>query len=184
MNTKLRLAALVLVLAIQSSPLLAQPIDVTARFGPPTQTVNVGDFFTVDIMADINHPIVGWGLDFVIANQTVLSQSAVPSIGPSWFPSFAQDGDGLAGLAFPTSISGSGIRLATLQLHADAVGDTNLLLSITPGDLSEGFALDPTGFATTTFELGHITVTPEPAAAMLILIAGVLTFRRLGLRRD
>ncbi len=42
-----------------------------------------------------------------------------------------------------------------------------MLASVTPADLTEGFALDPTGFAEVTFEPGEVTVVPTPGAVVL-----------------
>ena len=151
--------------------------NVTVRFDPLSTTVPVGGTFTVNIVADIPQPVVGWGLDLTIQNPTVVSQTAVPSIGPLWVPAYAPDGDGLAAVAFPGGISGTGVVLATLTLSANAIGQTDLWLSVTPGDLNEGFALAPTGFADVTFQPGHVTV-PEPGTALLLLAAGLVTVRR------
>ena len=86
------------------------------------------------------------------------------------------DGDGLAGLADPFaptngSVSGTGILLATLTFRADAEGMTDLIASTTPGDQTEGFPLDPTGFANVTFEPGQIIIIPEPATVLPLLCA-------------
>lgn len=156
---------------------------VVVRFEPTAQTVNLGDTFSVDIVADIDTPVVGWGLDQAVVNPGMLSISAPFTIGPSWLPATAADGDGLAGLASPLppvngSVMGLGVVLATLSFSADAVGSTALLTSVTPNDLTEGFALDPTGFANVTFEPGQITVIPEPSSLMLFIIGCVLIRRR------
>lgn len=150
---------------------------VTVRFDPPDQTVNLGDPFSVSLVADISDPVLGWGLDFTIANPSVAALSGPPVIGPQWFPFSTPDGDGLGGIAFPNSISGNNVLLATLNFTADSLGDTNLLLSVTPGDLTEGFPLDPTGFATLSFEPGHVTVIPEPASVAILAFAGLGAIR-------
>jgi hypothetical protein len=82
----------------------------------------------------------------------------------------------LDGLAFPSSISGTDILLATVHLSAIASGKTDLPLGVTPGDLTEGFPLDPTGFAAMTLGSAHVTAVPEPTAALLVL-AGLLAMR-------
>ena len=71
-------------------------------------------------------------------------------------------------------MNGPGVLLATLTFHADAIGEVDLNASVTPGDPWEGFALDPSGFATLAFEPGHVIVTPEPAAAALLAVGGFL----------
>ena len=153
---------------------------VTVRFDPPEKTVNLGENFTVGLVADISDPVVGWGLDVSALTRGIISPVGMPVIGPVWVPAYAADGDGLAGLAYPSSVSGPGVLLATLTYHADALGEADLLAGVTPTDGTEGFALDPTGFATVDFQSGHIIVLPEPAAAMLLAAAGLSA---LGLRR-
>ena len=152
--------------------------NVTVRFEPASLTVDPGTIFSVAIVADIPQPVVGWGLDLTIQNPAIVSVHAAPSIGPPWASAYAPDGDGLAALAFPSSVSGTGVVLATISLSADAVGETDLWISVTPGDLSEGFALDPTGFDTFTVEPGHVKV-PEPSTIALLGLAALgVAFRR------
>jgi hypothetical protein len=159
-----------------ASPALAD--TVYASFDPTPKVVNLGDTFTIDIVADMTSDIVGWGLDLTIADPSVAMRTAAdPVIGPDWDPAFAPDGDGLAGLAFPAGVSGNDILLATVEFQAMALGVTDLYLSITPGDLTEGFALYPTGFDDAVFTAGQIRVIPEPAALALLGL-GVLALRR------
>ena len=153
--------------------------NVTVRFEPASLTVDPGTIFSVAIVADIPQPVVGWGLDLNIQNPAVVSVAAAPSIGPPWVSAYAPDGDGLAALAFPSSVSGTGIVLATISLSAGAVGDTELWISVTPGDLSEGFALDPTGFDTFTVQPGHVKV-PEPSTIALLGLAALGVALRRG----
>lgn len=144
--------------------------DLTVGFGTLPSTFAVGDMFTVDILADIPNPVVGWGLDLAF-DPTKLTLTAPPTIGSAWSPAFAPDSDGLAALAFPASISGLAVPLASLSFTVAALGDFGLGLSTTPGDLTEGFALDPSGFALTTFlpppPPGPSGVVPVPSAFLL-----------------
>ncbi len=110
--------------------------DIIVRFDPPDETVHLGDVFTMDIVADIPNPVLGWGLDLSIVDPTILSTVGAPAVGPDWFGAFAPDGDGLAALAFPNSVSGNGVLLATMTFSADALGETDLLFSVTPRDLT------------------------------------------------
>ena len=93
--------------------------DITVRFDPPDETVGLGDVFTMDIVADITDPVIGWGLDLAIVDPTIVSTVGAPAVGPDWFGAFAPDGDGLVGLAFPNSVSGNSILLATTPFSAD-----------------------------------------------------------------
>ncbi len=173
MRMKMVLCTAVLLLA---SPALAD--TVYGYFNPAVKVANVGDVFTIDIVADMTNDIVGWGLDLTVTAPAVADRTLTePVIGPNWDAAFAPDGDGLAGLAFPAGVSGTGILLATVEFQALALGTTNLVLSVTPGDLTEGFALFPSGFDDYQFSLGTINVVPEPAALALLAL-GALIRRR------
>lgn len=159
---------------------------VTVRFEPLDLTVGLGDIFTIDIVADIPDPVLAWGLDATVANPPILTSHVnnallpLPAIGPAWLnPGSTPDGDLLAGVAFPgASVTGVSVVLATLTLAAAEVGETDLLLSDdNPADLTEGFGLDPTGFAIVNYTPGHVLVTPEPGALAFLAI-GILTMMR------
>ena len=156
--------------------------DITVRFDAPDVTVGLGDVFSMDILADIPaaEPVLGWGLDLAIADAAIASLTGAPVVAPPWFATFTPDGDGLGGMAFPFSVSGDSVLLATITMSADSLGETDLFLGATAGDLTEGFPLDPAGFAGIVFETGHITVVPVPGAALLGAIGlGVIgLFRR------
>ncbi|MCK4660931.1 MAG: hypothetical protein KAV82_15530 [Phycisphaerae bacterium] len=152
--------------------------SVIVRFDPPDITVDLGDVFNINIVADISDLVVAWGLDLTIDDESVVSLVGEPTIVPDWIAAYAPDGDGLAGVAFPNSISGSDILLATVTFSADVIGETDLLLSVTPGDFNEGFGLDPEGFDTVTFELGHVTVIPEPVTLCFLTVVVLVTARR------
>ena len=157
----------------------AASADLIVRFDPASTTVQVGNNVAIKIVADISVPVVGWGLDLSY-NHSLLAQQGGPAIGLLWMATFAPDGDGLAALAFPDSISGNSVLLATITFQAQAPGESDLILSTTPGDNTEGFPLDPTGFAQATFIPGHITVIPEPVGISLLLVSGLIL---LGKRR-
>lgn len=148
--------------------------DIVVRFEPVSSVVQLHDVFGVRIVADIDDLVVGWGLDLTIADETIASLISAPDLGDDWVPAFAPDGDGLSALAFPDSVGGTDTLLATLTFSADSLGDTDLLLSVTPGDLTEGFALDPSGFANVQYLPGQIQVVPEPVAVIIVLSGLVL----------
>lgn len=179
MSRRIRHALLLVLVPASVSGQFASA-DVAVRFDPPTETRALGEIFTMDIVADIPDPVTGWGLDMTMDDELIASQVGSPAIGPAWAAAFAPDGDELAGLAFPDSVSGTSIILATITFSADAIGFTDLLLGVTPGDLNEGFALDPSGFADISFEPGRIQVVPEPASLFLLaaLAAPAFAIRR------
>jgi hypothetical protein len=140
------------------------------RFGTPDRAVETGEVFTMDILADVGDPLVGWGLDLSF-DPSILSLVDPPAMGPRWSPANAPDGDGLAGLAFVESVSGADVLLASVTFFAVSLGETDLILSTTSGDLNEGFALDPTGFAEPVYQGAHVSVVPEPPTGLLCVIA-------------
>ena len=179
MKWTVSLCGLSLAMVLTASP--ARAADVVVRVVPSDSTVIVDQVFTIDIVADLSVPVLGWGLDFSIDDPSVVSMSGVPQLAsPPWAAVLAPDGDGLVALTDPagSSISGAAIPLASITLQALEVGETDLRLAVTAGDLTEGFALDPSGFATVSFEPAHITVVPEPHSWALLLLAGLAIWAR------
>jgi hypothetical protein len=159
---------------------------VALDFVPQFTTIpNVGGTVDIDIVMDTydtfpGQPvsILGWGIDLLYDNTKLMVTNVV--IGPEWDPAFAPDGDGLAGLRFPNGISGQDILLATVTVQGLAPGVWTIASGNSyPQDLTEGFALDPTGFEQVVLEdFAAITVLPEPTALALLALGGLVVFRR------
>jgi hypothetical protein len=139
------------------------PAAVIARVIAPA-TVGVGAQFDVELRADLGDPVLGWGLDLAF-DPAVVQRITPTTIGPDWFAVSASDGDGLAGIA-AGGLTGER-QLAVLRFQAIALGSTSFVLSDTLADLSEGFALDPAGFASVTYQGASVNVVPEPGTALL-----------------
>ncbi len=163
-------------LAVLNAPASVGSAAVIVRFVPQERIVSLGQQFQVKLMADIPAPVVGWGLDVSYDGQ-LLSTNSLPTIGPLWSPGYAPDGDGLVGLAFPNSIAGSDLLLATLTFEALSTGETALTAGITPGDLTEGFPLDPAGFDAIAFEPARVTVVPDPACLLFMSLGTLIAYR-------
>jgi len=144
---------------------------------PSADQVLPGESFTVQLRADIDQPVVAWGLDLAF-NSAVVQRSGPPAIGPAWFPAYAPDGDGLAGVAFPVPVVGANTLLATIVFEALTPGTCPLAASFTPGDLNEGFALDPVGFAQVSFIPASVTVLPEPGLLLPAALPWIARRRR------
>lgn len=164
--------ALLLTLGVTERVQATAIVDIV----PSQATVHVGDSFQVDLRGSLNRPVLGWGLDLALSAQLASTQG-VPTIGADWLAVSSDDGDGLAGLAFPTALSGSSIQLARVELVALAPGLLTLTVAFTPGDLGEGFALSPSGFEPDVrINAAAVTIVPEAqvgAVFSLALLAGI-----------
>ena len=170
------LAGAALLLLIGHAPQASALVTLSYDLAPGTVVeagrviVGVGQSFQVDVLGDLSEPIVGWGLDAnTDASKLLLSDV---SVGSAWLPVGSADGDGLAGLAGLPGVSGNAVLIATLTFEGLTAGLTDLLLGVTPGDNSEGFALvQPGSFDNVVFPpaLG-VTVVPEPASAGLLAL--------------
>jgi len=173
----LALLALVLVAATGPGSDAAALATLSLNPAPGTVIVNdrvivpVGETFEVEIFGDLSLPIVGFGLDAEHDEALLLLSQTL--VGPSWTPVASADGDDIAGLAILPGISGNTL-LATLTFEGLMPGLSDLTLSLTLGDPTEGFALPTPGeFDDVDFGLPlEVRVIPEPASAAL-LVAGL-----------
>lgn len=163
------------VLVAASSARATAIVSLELPVDPPV----VGELFDVRIVADLPNPVLGWGLDFTIVENSIAELTNLDIAG-SWVPAVAADGDGLAGVAFPNPVQGLGVVLATITLEALAEGTTDLLLSDDhPVDLTEGIVLDPSGFESVVYLPSSLLIVPEPTSLGLacILSIGVIVRR-------
>jgi MYXO-CTERM domain-containing protein len=152
------------------------------RFLPESMEVLPGAPFDLYVLGDLSTPIVGFGLD-VSFDPSRASQVGTPAIGPSWVAVFAADGDGLAGVAFPSGVAGFGVLLATLRLEPIALGPLQIEASITPGDLSEGFALAGAGFDDVVLQGITLQVVVPETSSLGLALLGVALASALRRRR-
>jgi len=157
---------------------------VDVRVLGPVGQVGTNTQFAVNIVADISDPVLGWGLDLDF-DPALLRLVDPPMVGPDWTPFGGGDGDGLAGVFLPAAggqgLSGNDVFLAGLFFESLVPGMVTLALGITPGDLNEGFALDPSGFdANVTFQDLRFTVVPEPSSGALVALGLLALVRRRG----
>ena len=173
-SLNLPVLCLCLIASIATSSTARATVSVSLEL--PANSPAVGESFDIRIVADLSEAILGWGLDFDVALLAIAVVTDVQIADP-WLAASTTDGDELAGVAFPSSISGSHILLATLTLEALAEGSTDLFIGDDhPTDLTEGFALDPSGFDAVEYTPDVLTIVPEPASigtlgALLVIAA-------------
>lgn len=140
--------------------------------------VLVGATRVIEIRADFDTPIIGWGLDLISDAPGVASVvPAIPTLGSAWSGATTSDGDGLAGLAFPTPVVGTSVLLAQVTIRANAIGTARFRLSATPGDLTEGFATI-SGFEQVDFGAPLEFIVPAPGGWMAGSLFGATWLRR------
>ena len=161
---KIRLVCCAALLGLLISPAMAD-ISVTLVHGPGLTGLVYADI-------PLEDSIVGFGLDAIIQTPADLSYVGFVPAEP-FDPVVSPDGDGFAGLLFPPDVvHGEDVLLGTLTFAGTG---SWVDLGVTPGDLTEGFALAGVGgFAAATFTGAYI---PEPAALVLLAL-GALALRR------
>jgi hypothetical protein len=135
---------------------------------PSNPAFSAGQTLSVDILATIPSPILGFGIDF----NFDLAQLALNSItiGSSWFSAVGTEPNDIAGLAFPAPVAGANVLLATLSFTALTSGSTTFDLAYDSTNLAEGFLLADGGFDTTNLrdESAVTGLVPEPSSLLLV----------------
>jgi len=160
----------------------AADASVIVTVTPAAPSVNVGGTVVVDLVAQFAAPdlVLAWGLDLTL-DAPLVAPSGAPVLGPTWLAFATPDGDGLGGVAL-AGVTGSQ-RLASLTLEGLAPGLVSLGLAVTTRDRTEGFALDPTGFASNVvFQGATLEVVPEPRAFALLAACAATLAAVLGRR--
>ncbi len=173
-----KLLSVAVLLAALSAP--AALGDIVVYVEPNPGLVPLGGTATVSIYADIapENPVAAWGLDLDVDDLTVAAPTDPPSIGPLWLSDGqAPDGDFLAGFAFPESISGEDVLLATIEFTGLSDGTTTISPGVTPGDLTEGFVMEGGAFVDEVSFVPGTIIVPEPTTLGLLALGGLMLLR-------
>jgi hypothetical protein len=175
------MAGLVVVAAaLSAESAMAASIDIT--LAPDASEYVVGDTVTVDVFASTTDPLVGYGFDFVLDDDAILSYEGFSAVDP-FTKVLSADGDGVAGLSFTGGATGGNLLLGTATFNAAGEGDVVVNVGVTSGDLSEGFGSNGEGVFL-DFDSAPATITvqsaavPEPATMAMLVGGGLLLLRR------
>lgn len=153
---------------------------VTVSFSSPTLTFTNGQVLSVNLLANLPDPVLGFGVDVEPGSSKLSLTSAI--VGPLWFPGSGSQSDDVYGLAFPVPISGSGVLLARLTFTALGSGSSTLIAAYDSRNLAEGFPLVTGGYDPNNLA-NEAPQVPEPAAPLLVGF-GILSIVRIRNRRS
>ncbi|MEE9295116.1 MAG: hypothetical protein V3W34_09195 [Phycisphaerae bacterium] len=156
------LCAALMSLCILVGPASAEVIDI--RLETATDTYNPGDVVDVDILASTSSLLVAYGFDLdADANLSYTGfDPASGFVGVSATP----DGDGIVGLSFSGGVEGVDVLLGTAHFSAVSIGAAIIELTMTPNDLTEGFA---------RFGSGFFDISTAPLALSIVAPDGPIT---------
>ncbi len=138
--------------------------DVSVWLTPLSSSVTVGKINRLSLYINASEPIVGWGVDLDVSDPAAMSIVSISS--PLGWVSVSEtsDGDGLAAIAFPASVAGNNIFIASITYQALKAGSFTVSVSVTAGDSGEGFVLAAGGFSPATFAV-PLSLTFDPSGA-------------------
>jgi hypothetical protein len=163
--------------------LAAPAAAVSLAVAPASSTVQLGQSFSVDLIADgATEGIGAWDFELwlsqpgVISLDSVTFSDALGSIAGGEALSFTGDDFGVVSLLAPADLlalqSSQPLTLATLTFTASAVGTTTLTLTTPPFG---AMLADANGLELVPLVLdGSVTVTavPEPATLLMMMLGG------------
>lgn len=157
---------------------------INVGFNAQNTTVQLGQQFVVDIVADLPLDVIGWGMEFRIGDPNVVELQGIPLAALPWTPTVVTefpDHWRFGGLAFPDPVSGQGVHLASLFFKATALGETDLILTIDGSDPTQGFVAGPGGpsgsYPSVQLNLGRVTVVPGPGVGAVLVALGAAAGR-------
>ncbi len=153
---------------------LTDPVSLSVWAEPVNSEIQLSQTVTVKIYGEFSEPVISFGfhLDY---DRTLLTLTGLTPA--STFTALnSPHTDGVAGLAYPDSLEGDRVLLATARFKANAVGTSEIDIAVTPNDPTEGFELASACDSEATLAPASVTIIdrpiPEPSS-LLLLLAGV-----------
>lgn len=182
MSRHFRLATMAALVAAGS----VQAGMITLTLSPSSARPKTGATFALLLQADIEEPVLGFGLDLAYDPEFVVITQVRICAPFRRLP--AGDGDGLAGLAWPSRITGHQ-NLAEVTMRALAPGSTSIDCLTTPDDLTEGFPEFGGDWASLSAQATAIEIrpsgggeppppVPEPATCLVLGVGALLGLLR------
>lgn len=112
--------------------------DITIDFIPIGNDFQPGRPLTVEIIADIEDPIIGFGFDWLF-DAAFIEPSAF-MLSELFTAAGGTDSDSIVALAYPDPVVGEDVLLGTLQFDAVSEGDSIVSLHDVTGGRNTGFA--------------------------------------------
>lgn len=169
---------------------LTEPVSLSVWAEPVRQEIQTSQSTTVKIYGSFSEPVISFG--FHLDYDSALLNLNQLDLAPSFKALNSDYAAGVAGLAYPDGVSGDRVLLATARFTAMGTGTTQIGLTVTPGDPTEGFAMLGCGSGQVTFTPSSLTIIqrepppprppppiPEPSSVLCLLAAiGLLRRRR------
>jgi hypothetical protein len=172
---------------------LTGPVPVSVWAEPVRKEVQISQSITVKIYGDFSQPVMSFGLHLDYDSALLGLQQL--KLAPAFHPLHSNYTDGVAGLAYPSGVSGDRVLLATARFTTTGIGDADIGLAVTPNDPTEGFALSGVCGSQATLTPTTVTIiqrepppprppppVPEPGSVLLVLTGTSLLRRRRGAR--
>jgi len=168
-----RILVPLLLVAVLGTTRPADAESIVVSFVPSAATVDLGEQFTVDVIATIpaGSNLVSWGMDAVYDDMALGHDPAADvAIGAAFTSAFGPvgDGDGLLGvtLAPDPPADGGSFVLATLTFTAHELGMTEIGGTFDMDDPFEGFFGVGGGPLPADFGSAMVAVVPLPPAVL------------------
>jgi len=168
----------------QECPLTSGAVAVQAVAS--ASEVERNNTFQVSFFGDFDHEVVSLGFH-VDYDPSLITLNSL-TVAPAFKPLKTSAPNAVAALAYPTTAFGSDVLLATATFTAIQSGTAQIGVSVTPGNVKEGFFYRECGSASlistpTTVTIPPERPIPEPSTYLLLILGSGLVIRPRWLKR-